>query len=145
MRRTDRSAPGRICLLILLILLLASALPAKKKNPALEQLPEVYRQWLDEVGLLISDIETETFLELGKDYQRDAFIERFWKVTGPLFQWPVRPIRGEGLIATRLFRQAAGVPGSTSAPLRVRTPYSVAGNRVLRLGVSGGQPAFAPG
>jgi len=42
-----------------------------------------YKAWLAEVGLIITDAEWEAFLKLEKDYQRDAFIERFWQVRDP--------------------------------------------------------------
>ncbi len=46
-------------------------------------LPELYQQWLTEVDLLISDDEKLAFLDIEEDYQRDAFIERFWKIRDP--------------------------------------------------------------
>jgi VWFA-related protein len=54
---------------------------AKPALPA--DLPEVYRQWLEEIEPLISKSERETFFKLEKDYQRDAFIEKFWEVRDP--------------------------------------------------------------
>ena len=48
-----------------------------------EALPQVYRDWLQQVAPLITEAERETFLRLEKDYQRDAFIERFWQVRDP--------------------------------------------------------------
>ncbi len=80
--RTGRASPW---LPILLALLLAPAvLEAKKKGPKPEDLlPEQYRSWLEDVQFLISKEERALFLELEKDYQRDAFIERFWKVRDP--------------------------------------------------------------
>ena len=62
-----------------------AAAPAKPKvdrkarKEAIKQLPEKYQQWLKIVDLLITDEEIETFLALEKDYQRDAFIKRFWE------------------------------------------------------------------
>ena len=71
--------------LAILLLLLAApvALEAKKTPEPAELLPERYRAWLEDVSFLISKEERELFLELQKDYQRDAFIERFWKVRDP--------------------------------------------------------------
>ncbi len=46
-------------------------------------LPEPYRAWLAEVDVLISQEERRAFLEIDKDYQRDAFIERFWRERDP--------------------------------------------------------------
>lgn len=58
--------------------------PGKKQRKVKEKdliaaLPEKYRQWLDDVEPIIGKEEKALFLELVKDYQRDAFIERFWK------------------------------------------------------------------
>lgn len=48
-----------------------------------EELPERYQQWLREVDLLLDKQERKAFLALEADYQRDAFIERFWKARDP--------------------------------------------------------------
>ncbi len=81
-----RGGPASPWLAALLILLLAAPaiLEAKKKGPKPEDLlPEQYRSWLEDVQFIISKEERALFLELEKDYQRDAFIERFWKVRDP--------------------------------------------------------------
>ena len=70
------------------LMLVASGADArgKKKEEArqqLERLPAEQRAWLEEVALIITKEERATFLDIDKDYQRDAFIERFWKVRDP--------------------------------------------------------------
>ncbi len=81
---TPRSGRGVICLAVLILLLAApAALEAKKKPKPEDALPEQYRAWLEDVHFIISEDERALFLELAKDYQRDAFIERFWKVRDP--------------------------------------------------------------
>ena len=55
----------------------------KEMREAAAKLPDKYRQWLDEVDPIITDAERKSFLELEKDYQRDAFIKRFWEVRDP--------------------------------------------------------------
>jgi Ca-activated chloride channel family protein len=69
------------------IALLAAALvgPASgaKKDKRVEALPERYQQWLATVELLLSEPEREAFLSIEQDYQRDAFIERFWRIRDP--------------------------------------------------------------
>ena len=55
----------------------------KAKKAQLAALPEKYQFWLASVDMIISKDERESFLELQKDYQRDAFIERFWKARDP--------------------------------------------------------------
>ena len=55
----------------------------KAQQEAIQKLPEKYRQWLKVVDLLISPQELKIFLELDKDYQRDAFIKHFWEARNP--------------------------------------------------------------
>ncbi len=50
------------------------------------ELPPRYQAWLDEVGPLITEAEREAFLGLSRDYQRDAFMRRFWQVRDPFPQ-----------------------------------------------------------
>ena len=88
LRRTvSRSHQALAWLAALLLLLAAPALleaKKKKKGPKPEDLlPEQYQAWLEDVQFIISEDERALFLELAKDYQRDAFIERFWKVRDP--------------------------------------------------------------
>jgi Ca-activated chloride channel homolog len=49
----------------------------------IEALPAKYQRWLEDVALLITDEERRTFLDLEQDYQREAFIEHFWRVRDP--------------------------------------------------------------
>lgn len=51
----------------------------KLRRQVPEDLPAGYATWLLEVDVLMTDEERATFLALEKDYQRDAFIERFWR------------------------------------------------------------------
>jgi VWFA-related protein len=93
--RPASAAAGRTRALaaILLAALAAAAAPApaahagllkpaltREQKKQLEQLPPQYRAWLDEVEFLITKDEKRAFLDLKEDYQRDAFIERFWEV-----------------------------------------------------------------
>jgi VWFA-related protein len=55
----------------------------KETKKALEALPEPHRAWLLEVEPIIDEEELTAFLALEKDYQRDAFIERFWRIRDP--------------------------------------------------------------
>lgn len=68
---------------ILVLCLLAAPAAFAKKTKVPDDLPDRYKVWLEEVRLLISKEERETFLAIEKDYQRDAFIERFWKIRDP--------------------------------------------------------------
>lgn len=57
-------------------------LPAES-SAAAPALPAKYSAWLEEVAVLISAEEREAFLALVKDYQREAFIDRFWRERDP--------------------------------------------------------------
>ncbi|HEX3130612.1 MAG TPA: VWA domain-containing protein [Thermoanaerobaculia bacterium] len=52
---------------------------AKAEKEAISKLPQKYQDWLAEVQLLMTDDERAAFLALDKDYQRDAFMDRFWE------------------------------------------------------------------
>ena len=79
------------CLLVLLPLLAATAQPAaaasrkerKEQAAKIAQLAPKYQQWLQSVELLITDEERKSFLALDEDYQRDAFIDKFWRSRDP--------------------------------------------------------------
>ncbi len=51
----------------------------KARAAAVAALPEVYRTWVEDVEMLLTDEEWISFLALAKDYQRDDFIARFWQ------------------------------------------------------------------
>src|SRR5215213_8597792 len=86
----------RLAAVLLALLIPALAAPAhakdkdkitraerKEMRAAAAKLPEKFRQWLEEVDPIITDEELKSFLALEKDYQRDAFIKRFWEVRDP--------------------------------------------------------------
>ena len=82
-----------VFLLLLAALMLAGPLAAADKKPtraerkelkkaqkeAMAKLAPKYQEWMAEVELLMTDEEVTSFLALEKDYQRDAFMERFWE------------------------------------------------------------------
>jgi Ca-activated chloride channel family protein len=85
------SRNGAILLFLPLLLTIAFSSPAaaqkkptraekKEMKVAEANLPEKYKKWLEEVDGLITQEEKALFLELEKDYQRDAFIKQFWEV-----------------------------------------------------------------
>jgi len=57
--------------------------PTAEQRAAIANLAEKYRSFLAEVDILLSAEERATFLALAQDYERDAFIERFWAVREP--------------------------------------------------------------
>ncbi|MCZ6725807.1 MAG: VWA domain-containing protein [Acidobacteria bacterium] len=74
----------RLLLLASLIFLLAlpPRLGAAKKGDT-DHLCAEHQRWLDSVELIISKEERTAFLDIEKKYQRDAFIERFWRTRDP--------------------------------------------------------------
>jgi Ca-activated chloride channel family protein len=54
-------------------------LSGKERKKLEETLPEKYRAFLEEVDPIITDLERDTLLRLTSDYQRERFIEEFWK------------------------------------------------------------------
>jgi len=61
------------------LVLSAKKLSGKERKQALEKLPDRYRQFLADVEPILTEVEEATFLRLASDYQRDKFIEDFWK------------------------------------------------------------------
>jgi len=62
----------------------AGKMSRREEKAAIEKLSQQYKDWLAEVDVLITKEEKWTFLRLDKDYQRDAFIKRFWEVRDPI-------------------------------------------------------------
>jgi len=64
---------------------LLALLMAAPRLQAIDQkdLPAEYSAWLEEVDSIVTKDERAAFLKLEKDYQRDAFIERFWQARDP--------------------------------------------------------------
>ena len=56
-------------------------------------LPLEFREFLADVHFLISEQEREAFLEVTRDYQRRAWIERFWRVRDPYPDSPRNELR----------------------------------------------------
>jgi len=54
-------------------------LTGKERKKGMEELPEKYRQFLEDVDPIVTDLERDTLLRLKTDYQRDRFVEEFWK------------------------------------------------------------------
>src|SRR5918992_3266654 len=71
---------------ILSVVPLAAAAPPKEPPPVPADLAPRYTSWLEAAAPLMKPKEREVFLSLDKDYQRDAFIRRFWEVRDPFPQ-----------------------------------------------------------
>lgn len=54
-------------------------LSGRERSRLLKELPERYRRFLEDVEPILADLERDTFLRLASDYQRDRFVEEFWK------------------------------------------------------------------
>jgi Ca-activated chloride channel homolog len=54
-------------------------LTGKERKKLLQELPEKYRRFLEDVEPIITDLERDTLLKLGEDYQRERFLEDFWR------------------------------------------------------------------
>ena len=102
-RITDET-PIRVKILgwaLLTGLILVSGSPAT----AAEEAPSpTYQDWLEQVDPIITDAERRAFVALQRDYQRDAFIQRFWSErNGFLPVWEQRR-----LLAGELFADLRG-------------------------------------
>ncbi len=79
--------PHRVLAVVSWLLLLAAlagyAMPPRAAPGEAADLPEEHRLWLEAVTLLLTDEEREVFLSLRRNYQRDAFIRRFWRGRDP--------------------------------------------------------------
>lgn len=99
----------RLLLLALLTLLLPlPAFAAPPEPPVPADLAPRYQAWLEEVAPLISPKEKAAFLGLQKDYQREAFIRRFWDVRDPFPQTPVNELRVRWEQRAEIARQRYG-------------------------------------
>lgn len=84
-RRRIGTAPGNLpvglCLLLALLgqLALLAPLPAADR----EEMSAEHQAWLVEVDSILTPEERATFEALEKEYQREAFIERFWQARDP--------------------------------------------------------------
>src|SRR6185369_14098069 len=57
--------------------------PAAAADRRVTGLAPKYRQWLDDVALILRKEEREAFLAIKEDYQRDGFIQKFWDSRDP--------------------------------------------------------------
>ncbi|HQQ79270.1 MAG TPA: VWA domain-containing protein [Thermoanaerobaculia bacterium] len=54
-------------------------LTTKERKKLTAEAPERVRRFLDDVEPIITDVERDTLLKLTEDYQRDRFVDDFWK------------------------------------------------------------------
>ncbi|MCH9649225.1 MAG: VWA domain-containing protein [Deltaproteobacteria bacterium] len=58
----------------------ASPPPGEPQPPSLSR---QHQRWLESVAELMRDAEREVFINLRQDYQRESFIQRFWRARDP--------------------------------------------------------------
>ncbi len=79
----------RYARLLSVLLLLALIAPIGARGQGKSELPERYKQWVDEeVGYIITRHERDVFLKLQTDRERDIFVEAFWKHRDPVPETP---------------------------------------------------------
>src|SRR6266545_5599109 len=54
-------------------------LSGKEVKELTARLEQKYKEWLQAVDMIITDDERQVFLQIGDNYQKDKFIETFWK------------------------------------------------------------------
>ncbi|HSR66530.1 MAG TPA: GWxTD domain-containing protein [Acidobacteriota bacterium] len=136
---------GFLCPLVL------AAGPAATGPPG--PLAERYRQWLEEeVPYLISDRENDEFRALASDAERDAFIERFWRLRDPDPSTQANEFRQQHLKRIRQANEkfSEGIPGWRTARGRVwimhgppDTIHFDIGGSTLQLEIFGPTPVLA--
>ena len=80
-----------------------------------EQLAERHQSFLQDVEPLISPTEREVFLSIPEDYQRDAFIRRFWKARDPFPQTVRNELQDQWSERVKLARESFGTLKSERA------------------------------
>jgi VWFA-related protein len=93
--------------LLLSVLVLVSSVSVHAQEPP-PGLASRYGAWLEDVALLLSPKEKAAFLALGKDYQRDAFMKRFWQVRDPFPQTPINELKERWETRVKLAREKLG-------------------------------------
>lgn len=93
----------KLHLLALLQLLLIWALPALA-----QELDPRHRKFLEEVAPLMDEKERAAFLSLRQDYQRDAFIQRFWQQRDPFPKTAVNEYRARWEDRVRIAKERFG-------------------------------------
>jgi len=81
---------------------------AFKRGEPPPELPLHYRDWLEEVELLLDDEARAEFLSLENDTLRDVFIERFWRRLDPDPKTPGNPFRDRWSYRLEVARQRLG-------------------------------------
>ena len=89
---------------------------APQSHRSAEEMPEVYKKWLEEdVVYIIAPKEKEVFLQLKSDRERDIFIDAFWKIRDPNPSTPENEFKDEHYkrinYANTYFGREVAMPG----------------------------------
>jgi len=98
------STLSTLFLLTILFCAGAAAAGADKPDPTANLQPR-HREFLEEAGPLLSETERQAFLGLPRDYQRDAFIRRFWEVRDPYPKTARNELREQWLERLKMARE----------------------------------------
>ncbi len=115
-----RNSPSLSLLAASWLLSIAAVLAAPAAAGATEDdvvLAERFQDWLEEVEPIITKSERTVFDRLTKDYQRDAFIRRFWKERDPYPQTGRNELRER--FEERIAYARANYPDLSDARARV--------------------------
>lgn len=100
----------------------AASRESDKPDPTANLQPR-HREFLEEVAPLLSDQEREAFLSLPRDYQRDAFIRRFWDVRDPVPKTGRNELREQWTERLKMAReQLGGITGDRARVLLLAGP-----------------------
>ncbi len=81
---TYSPAPAALICLLLVVLITVQAVSAEPSSlPTVDELPTDPLAWLDLIAPLINQSELSVYRALEHDYQRQAFIDRFWRERDP--------------------------------------------------------------
>ncbi|MEW5899865.1 MAG: GWxTD domain-containing protein [Acidobacteriota bacterium] len=102
--------------ILLIGLFLSSTFPAGEGHASTDDLPSIYKKWLEEdVVYLISPLERQVFKKLASDRERDIFIEAFWKQRDPTPGTPENEFKTEHFRrvnhVNRYFGRQSPLPG----------------------------------
>jgi len=105
---------AKLSRIILFSLLIISFVPAQQKLKE-KDLPQRYRDWLNQTRYIMYEEEREVFLQLSSDRERDIFIETFWKQRDPTPGTPQNEYKDEHIrrfqYANKWFSRSSSKPG----------------------------------
>src|SRR3954453_20876618 len=109
-----RMLSRRVLVSLFLLLISSGAFAVSKKE--IQNLPPRYRDWMTkEVNYIITEEESEAFMRLTSEAERDNFIARFWQIRNPDPGAPTNRYKDEIYeriaYANQWFGRETGTPG----------------------------------